>query len=249
MYFCTETTDTQQDMEDKNKLTVKEWDDADKPREKMLTMGKKELSNSELIAILLRSGMQGKSAIDVAREVLSLANNSLTTLSRLDYKQLSSVKGMAVAKATTLMAALELGWRMQSEMANDQTIVSNSGDIFRLMLSDIVNLDHEEFWAIYLNSQRRVLGKQRISMGGQNETTVDIRVLFRSALENKATFLVVVHNHPAGSLKPSTADKHLTQDIVNAGKLLNITLVDHLIIALGRNGQADYYSFADNGLI
>lgn len=235
-------------MEQKKTLTVKQWADEDKPREKMLSQGKKQLSNVELIAILLRSGMKGKSVVDVAREVLDNAGNSLTTLSRMEYQQLNSIKGMAEAKSTTLMAALELGWRMQGEINTEKlSVINDSNDLFKFLMPRMVDLGHEEFWVVFLNVHNRILGSQRISMGGQVDTPVDLRILFRSAIENRAVNIAVAHNHPSGSLKPSTADRRLTRSIAEAGKLLGIHLMEHIIIALGPDYKPDYYSFHDNG--
>ena len=250
MYFCTKIEEKQQDMESKKNLTLKDWADEDKPREKLLSHGKKQLSNAELIAILLRTGVPGKSAVEMAKEVLASTGNSLTALSQADSKHFSTIKGMAMAKTATLMAALELGWRMQGEIdAERKIIISNSIDLFNYMLPPLVDLDHEEFWAVYMNNSHKVLGRQRISMGGQSDTNVDLRILFRGALEHKATILAVAHNHPSGSLHPSSADKTLTRRITDAGKILGIKLEEHLIIAIGLDGKADYYSFHDNGLV
>ena len=237
-------------MEQKKSLTVKQWADEDKPREKMLSQGKKQLSNVELIAILLRSGMKGKSVVEVAREVLDNAGNSLTSLSRMEFKQLNSIKGMAEAKSTTLMAALELGWRMQGEINSEQQpCINGSDDLFKYLMPRMVDLNHEEFWVVFLNPHNRILGCQRISMGGQVDTPVDMRILFRSAIENRAVNIAVAHNHPSGSLKPSSWDRRLTQQIYEAGNLLGIRLIDHIIITLGIDSQADFYSFHDNGLV
>lgn len=237
-------------MESKKLLTVKEWADEDKPREKMLSHGKKQMSNVELIAILLRSGLQGKSVLELSREVLDSAGNSLTTLSRMDYKQLSSIKGMAEAKVTTLMAALELGWRMQSEIDNErQTLIKNSEDLYKYLMATVIDLDHEEFWGVYLNARHKVLGRQRLSVGGLSETIVDTRILLRGALECKATTLAVMHNHPSGHLRPSLEDKNLTRKIQEACKIMDITFMDHIIIGLASDGQPNYFSFQDNGLL
>ena len=250
MYLCTKILELQQDMNDNFSLTLKEWADEDKPREKMLDKGKKELTNAELLAILLRSGLKGKTVVEVAKEVLTCSGNSLTTLSQMDFKQLSSIKGVGTAKATTLMAALELGWRMQGEINKDkELVISNSDDLFNYMKSTLVNLDHEEFWAIFLSNRGKVLGRQRISLGGQTSTSVDQRILFRNALECKAVSLMVVHNHPSGSLRPSPEDKQLTCRLTEAGSLLEIKLLEHIIIGINPLGQADYFSFHDNGLL
>lgn len=250
MYLCTKIIEIQRDMNDFFSLTLKEWADEDKPREKMLNKGKKELTNAELIAILLRSGLPGKSVVEVAKEVLTHANNRLTTLSQMDFKQLRSIKGLGQAKITTLMAALELGWRMQGEISKDnELIINDSKGLFNYVAPMLIDLDHEEFWAVYLNNRKKVLGHQRISLGGQTETTVDLRILFRGAIECKAVSLMVAHNHPSGLLTPSREDKSLTQRIREAGNILNIKLDDHLIVAITSTGAADYFSFHDNGMI
>ena len=237
-------------MENKNSLTVKEWANEDKPREKMLLRGKKELSNAELIAILLRSGVQGKTAVDVAMEVLGIADNKLTTLSQLDHRRLARIKGLGTAKTTTLMAALELGWRMQGEINTDkELIINDSTSLFNYMSPLLVNLDHEEFWAVFLSVRNKVIERQRIALGGQTSLQVDPRIIFRAALECKAVSIAVLHNHPSGGLQPSSADRKLTQQLAEAGKLLQINVSEHLIVALGPNGKADYYSFHDNGLL
>ncbi len=250
MYFCTKIEETQQDMEVKKNLTIKDLPDEDKPRERMMTFGKKQLSNAELLAILLRTGVPGKSAVAMAQEVLASTGNSLTALSQADAKHFATIKGMALAKTATLMAALELGWRMQGEIAAERKLVlRESPDLFNYLLPLLVDLDHEEFWAVYMNNSHKVLGRQRISMGGQSDTNVDLRILFRGALEHKATIISVAHNHPSGSLHPSNADKTLTRRISEAGNLLGIKLEEHIIVALGLDGRADYFSFHDNGLV
>ncbi len=250
MYLCTKNLELQQDMNDFFSLTLKEWADEDKPREKMLSKGKKELTNAELIAILLRSGLRGKSVVEVAKEVLLAAGNSLTTLSQMEFNQLSTIKGLGQAKATTLMAALELGWRMHSEMGNGkELIINDSKTFFNYMEPLLADLDHEEFWAVFLSNRGKVLGRQRISMGGMTGTPVDPRIIFRNALECKAISIMIAHNHPSGSLKASLEDKELTQKIAEGGKILDIKLRDHIIVALGPNGKSDFFSFHDNGYL
>ena len=250
MYLCTKIVERQQDMDEKKSLTLKDWADEDKPREKLLEKGKKALTNAELIAILLRSGLQGKSAVEMAKEVLQTSGNSLTTLSKMEFSQLSNIKGMGAAKATTLMAALELGWRMQGEISDSkELIINDSTDLFNYMARMLADLDHEEFWAIYLSNRNKVLGRQRISMGGQTTTPVDVRIMFRGALECKSVNLMVCHNHPSGSLLPSREDKVLTKRISEAGKLIDINLIEHLIIAISPSGKPDYFSFRDNGYL
>lgn len=237
-------------MTEKKYLSVKEWAEEDKPREKLLTLGKKQLSNAELIAILLRTGVTGCSAVDLAKEVLASAGNRLTDLARTDFKQLNSIHGMALAKSATLMAALELGWRMQGELSLDnEQIISDSTSFFNYISPLIVDLDHEEFWAVYLNNRGKVLGRQRISSGGMTETNVDPRIIFRGALEMKAVSFMVAHNHPSGKLEPSREDRTLTHHLQEAGELMQIKLREHLIVSILPNGKAEYFSFHDNGII
>lgn len=237
-------------MNTKKSLTVKEWSDEDKPREKLITQGKKALSNAELLAILIRSGIPGKTAVDVAKEILALSGGRLTDLSTLEHRRLAEVRGLGNAKAATLMAALELGWRMQSEMATDnKDVMDNSQSLFNHMLPLLIDLDHEEFWAVHLSNRNKVLGKQRISVGGLTETMVDLRLLFRGAIENRATRIAVLHNHPSGNLTPSRDDQQITARILEAGTILGIKLIDHLIIGINSTGKPDYYSFADHKLL
>ena len=248
MYLCIENIERQAHMIEKKYLTVKEWADEDKPREKMLLHGKKELSNAELIAILLRSGVPGKTAVDVAKEVLNMAGNRLTTLSQFDYSRLAAVKGVGTAKATTLLAALELGWRLQGEVSlSNDLIVSDSRCLFNYMAPLLADLDHEEFWAVFLSNRNKVIARQRITSGGMTETTVDPRLIFRAALECKAVKTMVLHNHPSGCLKPSVDDRRLTRRLKEAGEIMQIAVIEHLIIAMGPDGHPDFYSFHDNG--
>lgn len=241
---------------DKESLTPKsipitKWRKEDRPREKMQIQGKKSLTDSELIAILLRTGIKGASAIDLAKSILHQTDGQLTELARLEVGDLQKIhKGLGVAKAVTVLAALELGNRMLKENSdNTDNIVHDSGDLFRVAADSIINLPHEEFWAVYLTQRRKVSWKQRIGMGGLTQTTVDLRIIFRAALEHNAISVAVVHNHPSGRLQPSQPDKDLTKRIADAGKLLNINLIDHLIVGVLPNGKQDYFSFADNGLL
>ncbi|MBR1766287.1 MAG: DNA repair protein RadC [Bacteroidales bacterium] len=237
-------------MNEKKSLTLKEWADEDKPREKMLSHGKKTLTNAELIAILLRSGLKGKSVVEVAKEVLARTGNSLTSLSQMEFNQLSPIKGVGPAKATTLMAALELGWRMHSEIGDsNELIINDSTAMFRYMAPVLADLDHEEFWAVYVSNRCKVLGRQRISVGGLTGTPVDLRILFRGAIECKAVSVMVAHNHPSGLLRPSREDREVTGRILEGGKTLDIKLLEHIIIAIGPSGKADYFSFKDEGLL
>jgi DNA repair protein RadC len=157
---------------------------------------------------------------------------------------------MALAKSATLMAALELGWRMQGEINNGkETILNDSESLFKFMSPMMVDLDHEEFWAVYLSNRGKLLGRQRIASGGQTATSVDPRIIFRGALEAKAVKIMVAHNHPSGNLKPSREDRELTHRLSEIGNLMEIKLLEHIIIAIEPNGKAGYYSFHDNGLL
>ena len=235
-------------MKETPHLTIKEWDDDDRPREKMLRHGKKTLSNAELLAILLRSGVADTSAVDVAKQLLSAGGWSLVELSRKTPQELMRIKGVGAAKATGIAAALELGRRLASESSSpEKNVVGNSADVFHIISPRIIDLATEEFWAIYLNNSNRVVGTSRISAGGITQTTVDIRLIFKGAIELNAVALAVAHNHPSGSLKPSREDNLLTEKIAEAGRLLNIRLLDHIIVGIAAQGQTDYYSYRDMG--
>ena len=232
-------------------IPITKWAEEDRPREKMLANGKKSLSDSELIAILLRTGIPGASAIDLAKLILQQTNNCLTELARMEVGDLQRLtKGLGKAKAVTVLAALELGNRMLSEEKEHQEdIIKNSEDLFHFIAPRIMDLPHEEFWAIYLNQRNKVTWKQRIALGGITQTTVDLRIIFRAALEHNAVALAVAHNHPSGNLQPSAADKELTRRIVEAGKVLQVKLLDHVIVGITPNGKPDYYSFTESGLL
>lgn len=232
-------------------LPVTQWASEDRPREKMILNGKKSLTNSELLAILLRTGRQGESCLDIAQKMLKENNEKITELARLEVRELMrQYKGIGTAKAVTILAALELGNRMLSEQKESvEEIVKNAQDIFLLMGPKLLDLPTEEFWIICLNQRNKVTWKQCISRGGLSDAPVDIRLIFAAALEHRAVAIAALHNHPSGALKPSAQDKSLTLQIAEAGKLLHIKLLDHLIIGVQPNGRADYFSFAENGLL
>lgn len=232
-------------------LPITEWPEEDRPREKMIAQGKKSLTDSELIAILLRTGIKGASAIELAKGILQQANGSLTELARLEVADLqNNNKGLGMAKSVTVLAALELGNRMLREN-NDkkEDLVHDSNDLFRLTAPSIIDLPHEEFWAVYLTQRNKISWKQRIGAGGLTQTTVDLRIIYRAALEHNAVSIAVVHNHPSGRLQPSQPDKELTKRIADAGNILHIKLIDHIIVGVLPSGRPDYFSFADNGLL
>ncbi len=226
-------------MEDSN---LKAWAEADRPREKLMNQGRNALSDSELLAILIRSGTKKETAVELSRRILNSVSNDLMQLSRLSIGDLKKFKGMGEVKAITVMAALELGRRRRSAEAVQLVKVTSSktvAEVFTPLLSD---LNHEEFWVLLLNRANNIIGKHQISKGGLAGTVVDSKVIFKLALDASASSIIMCHNHPSGNHKPSDADLSLTKRIVEAGKVLDISVLDHLIIA----GEL-YYSFADEG--
>ncbi|MCR4828379.1 MAG: DNA repair protein RadC [Bacteroidales bacterium] len=235
-------------MNGKNNLSIKEWAPEDRPRERMLTKGKKELTNAELLAILVRTGTSEMSAVELSKKILNDADNSLIDLSKMEIGTfVNRYKGMGETKAITVLAALELGIRMLHEKDGRQNVyINNADDLFRHISPEIINLNHEEFWTIYLNAKRRCIFKQRISSGGISDAPVDIRIIFRTAVEKNAVSIMLAHNHPTGNLTPSREDRMLTNKIIQAGKTLNIAVDDHLIVGIDDAGHANYYSFYEH---
>ncbi|MCI2229792.1 DNA repair protein RadC [Polaribacter sp. MSW13] len=224
--------------------SIKSWAVDDRPREKLLAKGKTTLSDAELIAILIGSGNKQESALALAKRILQSVNGNINQLAKLSVQKLSAFKGIGNAKAIAIITALELGKRRQLETALEKPKITNSKEVFQLMQPIIADLEHEEFWGVFLNNANKVLTKYQISKGGLTATIVDIRLLFKKALELAAVSLIVCHNHPSGKLQPSNADKQLTQKMKQAGITLDIKLLDHLIIT-----EKAYFSFADEGLI
>jgi DNA repair protein RadC len=225
--------------------SIKSWIAEDRPREKLVQKGPSALTNAELLAILLNTGTTQKSAIDIAKEIMSLGNDNLLELGKLSVYDIQKIKGIGEKKAITVIAALELGKRRQLASALEKPKISTSRDIFNLLNSYFLDKAIEEFYVVFLNQGHRVLGIELISKGGMTSTVVDIRIIFKRALEVAGTArLVLAHNHPSGNLSPSEADRVLTQRIKDAGKLLDINVLDHVILA--ENG---YYSFADEGIL
>ncbi len=232
----------------KKNNTLKDWSEEDRPREKLIAKGKKELSNAELLAILIGSGSIGQSAVGLAKDILSAYDNNLSMLSRLGIKELTNgFKGMGEAKAVTIIAALELGYRMlREDNERKEYYMRNSDDLFKYISPSLIDLPVEEFWAIYLNIKKKIIFKQRIGSGGISETLVDIRRIFHTALEKNAVAIAVAHNHPTGVVEPSKTDIRLTENIKNAGEILKIPLLDHIIVGIDDNNKPDYYSFFEN---
>jgi len=226
------------------KNSIKSWSVNDRPREKFIQKGSEALSDSELLAILIRSGTPDRSALVLAQEILSLANDNLSLLAKLQLKDLLTVKGVGRTKAITLMTALELGRRRRLSEAVSRSKISSSKDAFDLMKPLLEDLSVEQFWVLYLNNANKVLSKQKISEGGMTATIVDVRLILKLALELNATALVLCHNHPSGTLRPSEADKKLTEKVKSAAKCMDIQLLDHIIVT-----DQSYFSFADQGCI
>ena len=224
-------------------MTIKNWADTDKPREKMIAQGKTALSNAELLAILLGSGSADESAVELSRRILASVNNSLTTLGKQSLQQLQAFKGIGQAKAITILAATEMGRRRAAETPELQPKIEVAHNVFTLMQPLIGELPHEEFWVLYLNSTNRVIHKARLFSGGITHTTVDVRLLFKTALEQGAIGLILVHNHPSGSTTPSKEDIELTQRVKTAGEMLDIKLLDHVIVT-----EKKYLSLLDERL-
>lgn len=225
-------------------FSLKQWSDADKPREKLMRSGRKLLTNAELIAILIGSGSRNESAVQLAKRILSTTNEDLADLANLSVEQLMQFKGIGEAKAISIVAALEIGRRRNMTARVKQPILQNSNAVYELLRDSIEDLPHEEFWIVYLNNANKAMDTWRLSKGGITGTLVDIRLVLRKALELRAVSLILAHNHPSGSLIPSEADKNITRKLVKASKTLDIKVLDHLIIT-----QDSYFSFADNNLI
>jgi DNA repair protein RadC len=225
-------------------IKITEWSPSDRPREKLIEKGAATLSDAELLAILISSGTKEKSAVDLGRELLLLAGNNLNTLGRLGIPELKTLHGIGEAKAVTIAAALELGRRRKLAEAPENGQIKSSADVFNIFHPLLGDLTHEEFWILFLNRSNKTINRMKISQGGVSGTVTDVRIIMKKAVENLASGLVVCHNHPSGNNNPSESDIQITQKIRDAGSLLDVQLLDHIIIA----GTA-YYSFADNGLI
>jgi DNA repair protein RadC len=223
---------------------IKDWALEDRPREKLLAKGITSLSNAELLAILIRSGGPENSAVELARQVLKQAGNNLQELGRKTVPDLVKHHGIGPVKAITIIAALELGRRRKRTELQDKIRISGSQDVFSLFQPLIADLPHEEFWVLILNRSNRVLDKIRISQGGISGTVIDVRIILKNALDRLSSSLILCHNHPSGNLKPSDADIRITTKIADAGKIMDIQLLDHIIIA-----DNSYFSFSDEGMI
>lgn len=225
-------------------FSIKNWSEDDRPREKLIHKGKSSLSDAELLAILIGSGNREESAVELCKKILHSSENSLHKLAKFNLKQLQEFKGIGEAKAISILAALELGKRRAAEPLEEFDKITSSKDVFRIMNPYIGDLDHEQFWILMLNNSNKVIYKFPLSKGGITATMVDTRLLFKSALAQGATALILAHNHPSGTLQPSQADKTITQKIQKAGELLDIKVLDHIIVT-----EKTYFSFADESIL
>jgi DNA repair protein RadC len=226
------------------RFTILDWSEEDRPREKLIQKGKSALSDAELIAILLGSGLPNMSAVDVGKLMLQSADNDLAALAKQSLKQLTKIKGIGPAKAITVMAALELGRRRKDQETPVKVQVTKSRDGYEYMYRHFADLEHEEFNIILLRRNNTIIRYCHISKGGVAGTLVDAKLIFRPAIEELASGIILCHNHPSGNLQPSQADIDLTAKLKKAGETLDISVLDHLIFT-----NESYYSFADNGLI
>jgi DNA repair protein RadC len=228
---------------EQNNFPITHWSEDDKPREKLMLKGKSALSDAELIAILIGSGSRNESAVDLSKRILGSVDNNLNALGKLSVSQLIHFKGIGEAKAISIVSAMELGRRRRAEDAVVLAKITSSKVIFEIMQPIIGELPHEEFWVVYLNNSNKVILKSQLSKGGITGTLVDVRLVFKTALEIGATSLILCHNHPSGALNPSEADKNITVKLKLAGDSLEIKVLDHLIIT-----EHNYFSFADEGI-
>lgn len=224
-------------------FSIKHWSEDDKPREKLMLRGKSVLSDAELIAILIGSGSRNESAVSLSKRILLSVNNNLNALGKLSLKQLMEFKGVGEAKAVTIAAALELGRRRRTEALPDFFKITSSKAVFEIMQPIIGDLLHEEFWVLYLNNANKVIHKAQLSKGGITGTVVDVRLIFKLALEHNATSIILSHNHPSGKLVASEADREITKKLTFAGEQLDIKVLDHIIIT-----EKGYLSFQDEGI-
>lgn len=226
-------------------MNIKELPYDDRPREKLAANGPAALSKAELLAILIGSGNTEETAVELMQRVLTDCGESLRELGRMSIEDLtaSRYKGLGPAKAITILAACELGKRRATEAAEEKRILSSSIDIYNIMHPIMQDLPHEEGYALYMRPDHSIIGKPYlISRGGIAETNVDIRLTLREAIVRRATAFAFIHNHPSGNLRPSTADDRLTDRLQRASRLMDITMLDHVIVTTN-----DYYSYRDNG--
>ena len=227
-----------------DKLSIKNWSEEDQPREKLMKLGRQVLSDAELLAILIGSGSRSESAIELCKRILYQSDNNINQLAKLSVNDLMKFKGIGEAKAISIIAALEIGRRRKSEDVIVKTSIASSTHLYEYIKPVLEDLPHEEFWIVLLSRANKIIDKQLIGRGGISETTADIKLIFKKSIESLASGIILAHNHPSGNLKPSQSDINLTNKIIEASKLMDIKVLDHLII-----GDGNYYSFADEGII
>ncbi len=233
-------------MEDNpfNPRKIKTWAEEDRPREKLIKLGRTALSDAELLAILIGMGTIELSAVDVANLVLQSANRKLNELARMSMKDLMKVKGIGEAKAITIIAALELGRRRKENDVEKKRRITSAADAYDEIKHYLLDKPHEEFWILLLSRANEVMRIVQVSSGGVAGTVADPKIIFKHALETLASSIILVHNHPSGNLMPSQADKDLTKKLKEAGRMLDLPILDHLIFT-----DAAYFSFADEGIL
>jgi len=225
-------------------ISIKDWAHDDRPREKLVIKGKGALSDAELVAILIASGNRDESAVELSKRILQSLGNNLNRLAKLSVNDLIKFKGIGEAKAISIIASLELGRRRRTADVLEKAKIGGSKDAFQILQLKLEDLPHEEFWVMLLNRANKVIDTKLVGRGGVSSTIVDSKVLFSFALESLASGIILGHNHPSGNLKPSNSDIRLTKKIVDAGKIMEVPVLDHIIV-----GDNDYFSFADEGLI
>ncbi|MDA3779554.1 MAG: DNA repair protein RadC [Bacteroidales bacterium] len=231
-------------MPDKNFFKIKDWAQEDRPREKLLLKGINSLSDTEILAILIGTGSKNETAVDLSKKILSRVNNNLHELGKLSINELIKNKGIGEAKAITIIAALEIGRRRKlSDIINKQQI-SKSSDVFEVFHPLLSDLPHEEFWILLLNRSNKITSKIKISQGGITGTVIDVKIIIKTALEKLASSIILCHNHPSGNINASDADNKITNKLIEAAKLFEIQVLDHIII-----GDNKFYSYADDNKI
>jgi DNA repair protein RadC len=224
--------------------SIRNWASDDRPREKLLANGVNNLSNAELLAILLGSGTRETSAVELSRQLLQKADNNLAELGKYSVAELTKIKGIGEAKAVSIVAAFEIGKRRCSTDISDRLTITSSKDVYNYFHPIVADLVHEEFWALYLNRSNKIIEKYKLSQGGVSGTVTDIRLLLKRAIELLASSLIVCHNHPSGNINPSENDTAITNKIKAAASQMDIRLLDHVIIA-----NNSYFSFTDEGIL
>lgn len=228
----------------REKLTIQDWSTEERPREKFLISGGENLSNAELLAILMRTGNREDNAIELARKILHKANNNLLELKRFSFDDYKGFKGVGPGKALPIMAAFEISRRLENTPQPQQTEIYSSQHAADAMRPILKDLTHEECWVMYLNTANKLISKERITSGGVSSTIVDIKMILKSAMAKLACSIILVHNHPSGSVRPGEQDCMQTKRLKKAAETCDIALIDHIIIAADK-----YFSFLDEGML